>query len=86
MGLASIVVAIERLLVLSKARAASMEFAAKSRALIVTGLGLVIAIVAVWMFNYLNTQFERLDMQLQHASSELIDFLEAKGGRVTKSE
>ena len=57
-----------------------------AEALIVTGLGLVIAIVAVWLFNYLNTQFERLDMQLQHASSELVDFLEAKGGRVTKSE
>ncbi len=51
-----------------------------AEALIVTGLGLVIAIAAVWIFNYLNGMFEKMDMQMQHASSELVDFLENKGG------
>lgn len=50
-----------------------------AEALIVTGLGLVIAIIAVWIFNYLSQRFEAMDLQLQHASGELVDYLEAKG-------
>ena len=51
-----------------------------AEALIVTGLGLVIAIFAVWIFNFLSQKFEAIELQLQHASSELIDYLETKGG------
>ncbi len=51
-----------------------------AEALIVTGLGLVIAIGAVWIFNFLTQKFEVIELQLQHASSELIDHLETKGG------
>lgn len=51
-----------------------------AEALIVTGLGLVIAIMAVWIFNYLSQRFEEMELRLQHASSELIDYLETKGG------
>ena len=51
-----------------------------AEALIVTGLGLVIAIAAVWIFNFLTQKFEGIELQLQHASSELIDHLETKGG------
>ena len=52
-----------------------------AEALIVTGLGLVIAIGAVWIFNFLTQKFEAIELQLQHASSELIDHLETKGGQ-----
>lgn len=51
-----------------------------AEALIVTGLGLVIAIGAVWIFNFLTQKFDVIELQLQHASSELIDHLETKGG------
>lgn len=52
-----------------------------SEALIVTAVGLVIAIGAVLAFNYLTHQFERFDMMMQHAASELIDYLEGSDGR-----
>lgn len=51
-----------------------------AEALIVTGLGLVIAIFAVWIFNFITNRLEHMDMQMQHASSEMVDFLESKGG------
>lgn len=51
-----------------------------AEALIVTGLGLVIAIFAVWIFNYITAGLEKMDMQMQHASGEMVDFLESKGG------
>lgn len=52
-----------------------------AEALIVTAIGLIVAIFSVWIFNYLNTQFEKLDMRLQHAAGELIDFMEISSGR-----
>jgi biopolymer transport protein ExbB/TolQ len=52
-----------------------------AEALIVTAIGLVVAIFSVWIFNYLNTHFEKLDMRLQHAAGELIDFMEQSRGR-----
>lgn len=51
-----------------------------SEALIVTALGLIVAIVAVWIFNWLTAHFDKLDMSMQHASSELVDFLETASG------
>ena len=52
-----------------------------AEALIVTAIGLIVAIFSVWLFNYLNGHFEKLDMRLQHAAGELIDFMEQAHGR-----
>lgn len=47
-----------------------------AEALIVTAVGLIVAIFSVWIYNYLNGKFERLDMLLEHAAGELIDLME----------
>jgi biopolymer transport protein ExbB/TolQ len=53
-----------------------------AEALIVTAVGLFVAIAAVLTFNYLTARFERLDMMMQHAAGELVDYLEgAADGR-----
>lgn len=52
-----------------------------AEALIVTAIGLIVAIFSVWIFNYLNGHFDKLDMRLQHAAGELIDFMELSRGR-----
>jgi len=51
-----------------------------AEALIVTAVGLIVAIFSVWIFNYLNGRFEKLDMTLEHAAGELIDFMELARG------
>jgi biopolymer transport protein ExbB/TolQ len=50
-------------------------------ALIVTALGLAVAITSVLIFNYLSARFDKLDMAMQHAAGELLDHLEAHDGR-----
>lgn len=50
-----------------------------AEALIVTALGLIVAIIAVLIFNYLTARFDKLDMSMQHAANELIDYLEGVG-------
>ncbi len=53
-----------------------------AEALIVTAVGLVVAIAAVLVFNYLTARFDKFDMSMQHAAGELVDYLEgASGGR-----
>lgn len=51
-----------------------------AEALIVTAVGLVVAIFAVLVFNYLTARFDRFDLSMQHAASELVDHLEGAGG------
>lgn len=51
-----------------------------AEALIVTAVGLIVAITSVLFFNYLSGRFDRLDMQMQHAAGELIDYLEGSHG------
>lgn len=51
-----------------------------AEALIVTAVGLIVAITSVLFFNYLSGRFDRLDMQMQHAAGELIDYLEGPHG------
>ncbi len=51
-----------------------------AEALIVTAVGLVVAIASVLFFNYLSGRFDRLDMQMQHAAGELVDYLEGANG------
>jgi biopolymer transport protein ExbB/TolQ len=52
-----------------------------AEALIVTAIGLAVAITSVLIFNYLSARFDKLDMAMQHAAGELLDHLEAHGGR-----
>ena len=51
-----------------------------AEALIVTAVGLVVAIASVLFYNYLSGRFDRLDMRMQHAAGELIDYLEGANG------
>lgn len=51
-----------------------------AEALIVTAVGLVVAIVAVLVFNYLSSRFDELDMKMQHAAGELLDHMELSRG------
>lgn len=52
-----------------------------AEALIVTAIGLAVAITSVLIFNYLSKRFDKLDMAMQHAAGELLDHLEAYDGR-----
>jgi biopolymer transport protein ExbB/TolQ len=52
-----------------------------AEALIVTAIGLAVAISSVLIFNYLSARFDKLDMAMQHAAGELLDHLEAHDGR-----
>ena len=45
-----------------------------SEALIETALGLVVAIPAVWFYNYLTGRIEHLNVEMDNSSSELVDY------------
>ncbi|MBV9677807.1 MAG: MotA/TolQ/ExbB proton channel family protein [Acidobacteriaceae bacterium] len=45
-----------------------------SEALITTALGLLVAIPAVWMFNYFTNRIEAFDVEMGNSCSELIDY------------
>lgn len=51
-----------------------------SEALVVTGIGLAVAIPAVLAYNFLVSQVEKLELNLQTAASELTDHLENAHG------
>jgi len=46
-----------------------------SEALITTALGLLVAIPAVWTYNYFTTKMEYLSVEMTYSSKELIDYL-----------
>jgi biopolymer transport protein ExbB len=46
-----------------------------AEALITTAIGLLVAIPAVWLYNYFNTRLETLFSELAYAGRELIDWL-----------
>jgi len=46
-----------------------------SEALIATALGLIVAIPAVWFYNYFTTKIEYLTVEMTYTSQELIDYL-----------
>lgn len=53
-----------------------------AEALVTTAIGLLVAIPAVWMFNYLTGRVESFDVEMDNSSSELIDyFLKRRGVR-----
>jgi biopolymer transport protein ExbB/biopolymer transport protein TolQ len=45
-----------------------------SEALVVTAIGLFVAIPAVWMFNFFTSKLEAFDIEMGNSSSELIDY------------
>jgi biopolymer transport protein ExbB/biopolymer transport protein TolQ len=45
-----------------------------SEALVTTALGLLVAIPAVWMFNYYTSKVEAFDVEMENSSSELLDY------------
>ncbi len=45
-----------------------------AEALIETALGLVVAIPAVWMYNYLSGRLEYFNVEMDNSSSELVDY------------
>ena len=45
-----------------------------AEALITTAVGLGVAIPAVWMFNYFQSQVEFFGIEMANSSSELVDF------------
>jgi biopolymer transport protein ExbB/biopolymer transport protein TolQ len=46
-----------------------------AEALITTAFGLLVAIPAVWMYNYFTTVIENISVEMIYTSKELIDFL-----------
>jgi biopolymer transport protein ExbB/biopolymer transport protein TolQ len=51
-----------------------------AEALLTTALGLVVAVPAAWMFNVLSQKIQRLGLEMESSSSELLDyFLEREG-------
>ena len=45
-----------------------------SEALVETALGLVVAIPAVWFYNYLTGRVEYFNVEMDNSSSELVDY------------
>jgi biopolymer transport protein ExbB/biopolymer transport protein TolQ len=45
-----------------------------SEALIETALGLVVAIPAVWLYNYFTGRLEYFNVEMDNSSSELVDY------------
>src|SRR3954468_18356280 len=45
-----------------------------SEALVETALGLVVAIPAVWIYNYLTARIEYFNVEMDNSSSELVDY------------
>jgi biopolymer transport protein ExbB/biopolymer transport protein TolQ len=50
-----------------------------AEALVETALGLVVAIPAVWFYNYLTNRMEYFNVEMDNSSSELVDYFIRKG-------
>jgi biopolymer transport protein ExbB/TolQ len=46
-----------------------------AEALIATGFGLMVAIPAVWFYNYFQTKIDNLTAEMTYVSKEMIDYL-----------
>jgi len=46
-----------------------------AEALITTALGILVAIPAVWAFNYFSTKIDNLTVEMTYTSKEMIDYL-----------
>jgi biopolymer transport protein ExbB len=56
-----------------------------AEALFATALGLLVAIPAVWLYNYFQNKIERFNVEMTNASSELVDYFLKNKGRATAS-
>jgi biopolymer transport protein ExbB/biopolymer transport protein TolQ len=66
----------------SKATGLSAVAGGISEALVTTALGLLVAIPAVWAFNYFTNKVEAFDVEMDNSSMELINyFLTRRGGK-----
>lgn len=52
-----------------------------AEALVTTAIGLLVAIPAVWLYNYFSGKLEAFDVEMDNSSSELIDYFLKKTGR-----
>lgn len=52
-----------------------------SEALVTTFIGLVVAIPAVWLYNYFSGKLEAFDVEMDNSSSELVDYFLKRSGR-----
>ncbi len=46
-----------------------------AEALVTTGIGLLVAIPAVWLYNYFTTKIDFISVEMTYSSKELIDYL-----------
>jgi len=46
-----------------------------AEALVTTGIGLMVAIPAVWLYNYFTTKIDFITVEMTYTSKELIDYL-----------
>jgi biopolymer transport protein ExbB len=59
------------------AKAAGIQSVASgiSEALVTTALGLLVAVPAVWCYNYFSTKVENFDVEMENSSIELVSYL-----------
>jgi biopolymer transport protein ExbB len=55
-----------------------------AEALVTTAFGLLVAVPAVWMFNYFTGKIESFDVEMDNSSSELIDYFIKRSARGRK--
>src|SRR5689334_10296800 len=55
-----------------------------SEALVTTAIGLLVAIPAVWMYNFFTNKLEAFDVEMGNSSSELIDYFLKRSQRAVK--
>jgi biopolymer transport protein ExbB/biopolymer transport protein TolQ len=66
----------------SKATGLSAVAGGISEALVTTALGLLVAVPAVWFFNYFTSKVEAFDVEMDNSSMELINyFITRRGGK-----
>jgi biopolymer transport protein ExbB/TolQ len=69
------------------AKAAGIQSVASgiSEALVTTALGLLVAVPAVWCYNYFTTKVENFDVEMENSSMELVSYLVRRAPRETTS-
>ena len=67
------------------AKAAGIQSVASgiSEALVTTALGLLVAVPAVWCYNYFTTTVENFDVEMENSSMELVSYLVRRAPRET---
>jgi biopolymer transport protein ExbB/biopolymer transport protein TolQ len=67
------------------AKAAGIQSVASgiSEALVTTALGLLVAVPAVWCYNYFSAKVENFDVEMENSSMELVSYLVRRAPRET---